>query len=48
MYLRFELLRGVINKNQYQQEICRLKEYLGNEIEKQHLQAFNQQLSQDL
>ena len=48
VYLRFELLRGVINKNQYQQEICRLKEYLGNEIEKQHLQAFNQQLSQDL
>lgn len=40
VYLRFELMRGVINQDEYHSSIERLKSYLGTEQEKQHLQEF--------
>lgn len=40
VYLRFELIRGVINQEEYQQKIMQLKEYLHTEQDKQHLQEF--------
>jgi predicted PolB exonuclease-like 3'-5' exonuclease len=39
VYLRFELMRGVLDLNQYQKEIERLKSYLAEE-EKSHLTEF--------
>ena len=40
VYLRFELIRGIINQEEYQQKIAQLKEYLANEQDKLHLQEF--------
>ena len=40
IYLRFELIRGVINKTEYAAAIDRLKQSLAEETDKQHLQAF--------
>lgn len=40
VYLRFELIRGVINNQEYTFEMLRLKDYLKSENEKPHLQEF--------
>ncbi|MGC1181582.1 3'-5' exonuclease [Legionella sp.] len=40
VYLRFELMRGIINHDEYYSSIERLKTYLGNEKEKQHFLDF--------
>jgi 3'-5' exonuclease len=40
VYLRFELMRGVINQDEYHNSIAHLKSYLSSEQEKQHLQEF--------
>jgi 3'-5' exonuclease len=40
VYLRFELMRGLINQDEYNSSIERLKAYLSTEKEKQHLQEF--------
>jgi predicted PolB exonuclease-like 3'-5' exonuclease len=40
VYLRFELMRGVINQDEYLRNIERLKDYLRSENEKLHLQEF--------
>ena len=40
IYLRFELIRGVINKTEYAAAIDRLKQSLAEETDKPHLQAF--------
>lgn len=40
VYLRFELLRGIINHEEYQSTITHLKTYLLTEQDKPHLQEF--------
>jgi predicted PolB exonuclease-like 3'-5' exonuclease len=40
VYLRFEHLRGTINKTEYHSSIQHLQEYLKSETDKQHLQEF--------
>jgi 3'-5' exonuclease len=40
VYLRFELIRGTINQEEYINSIQRLKDYLATEKDKQHLQEF--------
>jgi predicted PolB exonuclease-like 3'-5' exonuclease len=40
VYLRFELIRGIINMEEYQCAIDRLKNYLSTENDKEHLRAF--------
>lgn len=40
VYLRFELIRGVISQDEYQQSIKQLKSYLTTEQEKPHLHEF--------
>jgi len=40
VYQRFELIRGTINQEEYNQSIDRLKSYLHSEQEKQHIQEF--------
>ncbi|MGL6030383.1 MAG: 3'-5' exonuclease [Legionella sp.] len=40
VFLRFELMRGVINQNEYHESIERLKSYLGAESSKAHLNEF--------
>lgn len=40
VYLRFELIRGTINQEEYHQHISQLKAYLSTEHEKKHLQEF--------
>lgn len=40
VYLRFELMRGTIQQEEYQRLIEQLQSYLGNEKEKMHLQEF--------
>lgn len=40
VYLRFELMRGILNQDEYQNSIARLKTYLSTEQEKHHLQEF--------
>lgn len=40
VYLRFELMRGIINQNEYYNSIEELKTYLATENEKTHLQEF--------
>lgn len=40
VYLRFELIRGIINNEEYCNAIDSLKTYLSTENEKEHLQAF--------
>lgn len=40
VYLRFELMRGVFNQQDYDQAFVRLKDYLAGEVERPHLQEF--------
>jgi predicted PolB exonuclease-like 3'-5' exonuclease len=40
VYLRFELMRGMIQLDEYELAIQQLKSYLANETDKAHLQAF--------
>lgn len=40
VYLRFELIRGQINKDEYDKAMLNLRLYLQNEINKPHLQEF--------
>ncbi|MDF1758776.1 MAG: 3'-5' exonuclease [Legionellaceae bacterium] len=40
VYLKFELIRGIITENEYAIEISRLKEYLHSETDKPHLSEF--------
>lgn len=40
VYLRFELIRGVINHDEYSNSITRLKTYLSHQEDKHHLQEF--------
>ena len=40
VYLRFELIRGIINQEEYNSALDKLKTYLYTEQEKQHLQMF--------
>lgn len=40
VYLRFELMRGIINHDEYHNSIAQLKTYLSIEKDKQHLQEF--------
>lgn len=40
VYLRFELVRGIIHEEEYQQSIERLKTYLASQENKSHLQEF--------
>ncbi|MDR3441929.1 MAG: 3'-5' exonuclease [Legionella sp.] len=40
VYLRFELIRGTINQDEYNNSIDRLKTYLSSEHDKRHLQEF--------
>jgi predicted PolB exonuclease-like 3'-5' exonuclease len=40
VYLRFELMRGIMNHYEYDRLIEQLKNYLSNEKEKPHLQEF--------
>ncbi len=40
VYLRFELIRGIITQNEYIQSIDQLKNYLASEQNKMHLQEF--------
>jgi 3'-5' exonuclease len=45
VYLRFELIRGTINSEEYDNEIQRLKDYLKSEEEKPHLRDFLENLN---
>lgn len=45
VYLRFELIRGVLSLHEYQQRIEQLKSYLSTEHEKSHLQEFLNHMS---
>lgn len=40
VYLRFELMRGIITQDEYMQQITILKNYLNSEQDKAHLQEF--------
>ena len=40
VYLRFELMRGIINQKEYDARITQLKTYLANETDRPHLQEF--------
>lgn len=40
VYLRFELMRGTISQNEYESSIKQLRDYLGTETDKEHLQEF--------
>ncbi|MDI9819718.1 MULTISPECIES: 3'-5' exonuclease [unclassified Legionella] len=46
VYLRFELMRGIINQEEYRQLLDNLRGYLKSEIDKQHLQEFLQRMQQ--
>lgn len=45
VYLRFELIRGVINASEYEQQLERLRNYLGEEQNKPHLSEFLNQMA---
>lgn len=45
VYLRFELMRGIINKEEYNKAIEHLKNYLHTEQDKKHLQEFLNQMT---
>lgn len=47
VFLRFELIRGVINHEEYEHSITLLKTYLGSEKEKKHLQEFLNNMSKE-
>lgn len=40
VFLRFELMRGIINQEEYKGHIHQLKTYLNSELEKMHLHEF--------
>lgn len=40
VYLRFELMRGILTANEYQSKITQLTQYLATEVDKPHLQEF--------
>lgn len=40
VYLRFELIRGMINQTEYEKELQRLRDYLKGESDKAHFQIF--------
>lgn len=44
VYLRFELMRGLINEAEYQKQITRLKNYLSEDTDKVHLINFAQNM----
>ena len=44
VYLRFELIRGIINQTEYEQALQRVSDYLLEEQNKEHLQLFRQQM----
>lgn len=44
VYLRFELIRGLITEEHYEEAILALKNYLKSELEKPHLQEFVEKL----
>ena len=44
VYLRFELMRGVINQTEYHDAIERLRHYLNGETGREHLQAFSEKI----
>lgn len=46
VYLRFELVRGVINLTEYTQALDKLKQYLSEESEKTHLGEFLSKMSE--
>ena len=46
VYLRFELMRGNLLATEYQNALKELRDYLGRESDKMHLQEFLQQLQQ--
>ena len=45
VYLRFELMRGIISEIEYTQALERLRRYLKEETEKPHLQEFLNQMT---
>lgn len=45
VYLRFELIRGVLNQEEYTIAIGQLKQYLATEKDKSHLQEFLNQMA---
>jgi len=45
VYLRFELMRGVINEHEYTQALERLRHYLGAQTDKAHLGDFLNRMS---
>lgn len=47
IYLRFELIRGTINPQEYEVAIQALKNYLESERDKPHLQMFLQHMASD-
>lgn len=40
VYLGFELMRGTLERSDYEKALARLKDYLASEADKQHLQEF--------
>ncbi|WP_298624351.1 3'-5' exonuclease [uncultured Legionella sp.] len=47
VYLRFELIRGSINQEEYERSISNLKTYLSTEKHKKHLQEFLYHMPQE-
>lgn len=47
VYLRFELIRGVINLTEYTQALDKLKQYLSEESDKPHMGEFLSKMSED-
>jgi len=45
VFLRFELMRGTINMNEYEKEIDRLRNYLNSEKSKPHLHEFLEEMT---
>ncbi len=45
VYLRFELIRGVISQDEYANALAQLRDYLGNEKNKPHLTEFLEQMA---
>jgi len=45
VFLRFELMRGSINMNEYEKEIDRLRSYLNSEKSKPHLHEFLEEMA---
>ncbi|WP_045107491.1 3'-5' exonuclease [Legionella hackeliae] len=44
VYLRFELMRGALNQNEYANQIENLRNYLQSQADKNHLQEFLQRM----